>query len=128
MKVKKTDIEDVYVITPDVYEDHRGHFFESFNTAEFKASTGIDFKPFQVNISKSNKRVLRGMHYQNPPYEQAKIVSVIQGRVQDVIVDMRAWSKTYKEHFSIELSSENKKQLFVPKGFAHGFLSHSHGS
>jgi len=117
-----THIKDLWVFEPNVFEDHRGYFFESFNKATFFKETGLNVDFVQDNESKSTKGVLRGLHFQKGEYAQAKLVRVIQGEVQDVAVDLRKDSPTYGEHFSINLSGENKKQLFVPRGFAHGFL------
>ena len=105
-----------------MFEDNRGYFFESFNESAFQKETGLSTHFVQDNQSKSNKGVLRGMHYQTGEYAQAKLVRVIQGSVQDVAIDLRKDSATYGQHFSIVLSAKNKKQLFIPRGFAHGFL------
>ena len=122
MKFTATDIEDLWVIEPQVYEDHRGYFVETFNQKEFKDTTGLAISFVQDNESKSSKGVLRGMHFQKGEWAQAKLVRVLEGIVQDVAVDLRPNSKTYGKYFTIILSSENRKQLFVPRGFAHGFL------
>ena len=120
MKFIKTDIPDVYIIEPSVFGDNRGYFFESFNKEAFEESLGTaDF--VQDNESKSSRGVLRGLHFQKPPYAQAKLVRCIEGRVIDVSVDIRKGSPTYGKHVSVELSGENKRQLFIPRGFAHGF-------
>ncbi len=120
MKFIKTDIPEVFVIESTVYGDNRGYFFESFNQKEFEKHVGeINF--VQDNESKSSKGVLRGLHFQKPPYSQAKLVRCIEGRVMDVAVDIRKGSSTYGKHVAVELSGENKRQLFVPRGFAHGF-------
>ena len=120
MKYTKTQIQDLYVIEPSVFEDDRGYFLESFNLEKFQENIGpITF--VQDNESKSSKGVLRGLHFQKPPFNQAKLVRCIEGRVLDVAVDIRKGSPTYGKHVAIELSGENKKQVFVPKGFAHGF-------
>ena len=120
MKFIKTDIPDVYIIEPSVFGDNRGYFFESFNKEAFEESIGtVDF--VQDNESKSSRGVLRGLHFQKPPYAQAKLVRCIEGRVIDVVVDIRKGSPTYGKHVSVELSGENKRQLFIPRGFAHGF-------
>jgi len=117
----KTNIPDVLIIDPQVFGDERGYFFESFNQKEFEEHIGkIDF--IQDNESKSSKGVLRGLHFQKPPFTQSKLLRCIEGEVLDVAVDLRKESVTYKQYFSIVLSGENKKQVFVPKGFAHGFL------
>ena len=120
MKVEQTPIEDLLVITPNSFEDERGYFFESYSEASF-AKNGIDLKFIQDNQSFSKQGVIRGLHLQAAPYAQSKLVRVLQGEILDVAVDIRKDSKTYGQHFSIILSSENKKQLLVPKGFAHGF-------
>ena len=120
MKFIKTELPDVYIIEPSVYRDQRGYFLESFNLDEFEENV-YPIKFIQDNESKSTKGVLRGLHFQNPPYSQAKLVRCIEGSVMDVAVDIRKGSPTYGKHISVELSGENKKQLFVPKGFAHGF-------
>ena len=120
MKYTKTQIQDLYVIEPSVFEDNRGYFLESFNLEKFQEHIGpIAF--VQDNESKSPKRVVRGLHFQKPPFNQAKLVRCIEGKVLDVAVDIRKGSPTYGKHVAIELSGENKKQVFVPKGFAHGF-------
>ena len=120
MNVENTPIEDLLVITPKAFEDDRGYFFESYSEASF-AKNGIDKKFIQDNQSFSKYGVIRGLHFQKAPYAQTKLVRVLQGEILDVAVDIRKDSKTYGHHFSIVLSSENKKQLLVPKGFAHGF-------
>ena len=120
MKFIKTEISDVYIIEPSVFGDERGYFLESFNLEKFKENIyPINF--VQDNESKSSKGVLRGLHFQKPPFEQAKLVRCIEGTVIDVAVDIRRGSPTYGNHVAIELSGENKRQLFVPRGFAHGF-------
>lgn len=120
MKIENTPIEDLLVITPKVFEDERGYFFESYNEALFKEN-GIDIKFIQDNQSFSKYGVIRGLHLQVPPFAQTKLVRVLQGEILDVAVDIRKDSKTYGQHFSIVLSAENKKQLLIPQGFAHGF-------
>ena len=121
MNYIQTEIEGVWLIEPKVYKDSRGYFFESFRQDEFNEKVGvIDF--IQENESKSTYGVLRGLHYQKGEFSQAKLVRVITGRVLDVAVDLRQSSSTFGQHISIELSEENKRQLFVPRGFAHGFL------
>ncbi len=120
MNVENTPIEDLLVITPKAFEDDRGYFFESYSEASF-AKNGINIKFIQDNQSFSKYGVIRGLHFQKAPYAQTKLVRVLQGEILDVAVDIRKDSKTYGQHFSIVLSSENKKQLLVPKGFAHGF-------
>ncbi len=120
MKFIKTEIPDVYIIEPSVFGDHRGYFLESFNLEKFKKNVGA-IKFVQDNESKSSRGVLRGLHFQKPPFNQAKLVRCIEGSVMDVAVDIRKGSPTYGKHIAVELSGENKRQLFVPRGFAHGF-------
>ena len=119
MKINKTFIEDLLVIEPRLFKDERGFFYESFNKNNLDKIVNIVF--VQDNESKSYKGVVRGLHFQRPPFEQTKLVRCVSGKILDVAVDLRINSKTYGKSFSIELSSENNKQLFVPKGFAHGF-------
>lgn len=121
MKFIKTDIPEVIIIEPDVYGDDRGYFFESFNQKQFDQNVG-EILFVQDNESKSSKGVLRGLHFQKPPFDQAKLVRCIQGRVLDVAVDIRKESSTYGKYVSIELSEKNKRQFFIPRGFAHGFI------
>ena len=121
MKFIKTEIPDVYIIEPSVFGDDRGYFLESFNLEKFEENV-YPIKFVQDNESKSSRGVLRGLHFQKPPYAQAKLVRCIEGCVMDVAVDIRKGSPTYGKHVSVELSGENKRQLFVPRGFAHGFL------
>jgi dTDP-4-dehydrorhamnose 3,5-epimerase len=121
MKVKETKIKDLVIIEPAVYGDDRGYFMESFNAEWFEKNV-CDTKFIQDNESKSTKGVLRGLHFQKPPYAQAKLVRVIEGEVLDVAVDLRQDSPTYGQHETILLSGDNKKQFFVPRGFAHGFV------
>ena len=121
MKYIKANIEGVYVIEPNVFEDARGYFFEAWKQAEFNEQIGkVDF--IQDNESKSSFGVLRGLHYQKGDTSQAKLVRVIKGRVLDVVVDIRKSSSTFGKHIMVELSEENKRQLFIPRGMAHGFL------
>jgi dTDP-4-dehydrorhamnose 3,5-epimerase len=119
MKISKTFIEDLLVIEPHLFKDERGFFYESYNKNNLDKVINVVF--VQDNESKSYKGVVRGLHFQRPPFEQAKLVRCVSGKIFDVAVDLRKNSKTYGNFFSIELSSENNKQLFVPKGFAHGF-------
>ena len=128
MKVTPLDIPDVLIIEPNIYEDERGFFFESFNLNEFRKATSLDITFVQDNHSKSAKGVLRGLHYQIPPYGQGKLVRVIQGEVFDVAVDLRKSSPTFGKYVSHILSAENKKQMWIPEGFAHGFLTLSERS
>ena len=121
MKFIETKISDVIIIEPTVFGDTRGYFLESYNKKKFEEVVGkTSF--IQDNESKSSKGVLRGLHFQKPPFEQAKLVRCIEGEVLDVAVDIRKNSKTYGQHVAVLLSVENKRQLFVPRGFAHGFL------
>lgn len=120
MNKEETLIKDLVVLTPDVFEDARGYFFEGYNKNKFSA-LGIDIDFVQDNQSFSQRGTLRGLHYQNPPYAQTKLVRVLQGEIMDVTVDLRKDSPTYGHHFGIKLTAENKKQLLVPQGFAHGF-------
>lgn len=122
MTVRDTNIDGVYVIIPTLHEDARGYFFESFNEDEFNKKTGADFHPVQDNESKSSYGVLRGLHFQDPPYEQAKLVRVVKGIVFDVAVDLREDSPTKGQYACTILSDENKCQFFIPRGFAHGFV------
>lgn len=121
MKFIKTEIPAVVIIEPKVFGDHRGYFFESFNQKEFEENIQ-PIRFIQDNESKSTRGILRGLHFQKPPYAQAKLVRCIKGKVLDVAVDLRLGSPTYGNHIAVELSEENKKQLFVPRGFAHGFI------
>lgn len=123
MKVTPLKITDVKLIEPDVFEDERGFFFESFNQQKFNEAIGQDVTFVQDNHSKSSQGVLRGLHYQEAPFEQGKLVRVIAGKVFDVAVDIRKESPTYGQWVSEILSAENKKQLWIPEGFAHGFLT-----
>lgn len=122
MNFKKTGIEGLIVIEPKIFEDDRGYFFESFNKNTFNKSD-IRTEFVQDNQSLSQKDVLRGLHFQTPPYAQAKLIRVINGSVLDVAVDIRKNSPTYGEYEAIELSAKNKTIFFIPEGFAHGFLT-----
>ncbi|CAM1368912.1 dTDP-4-dehydrorhamnose 3,5-epimerase [Tenacibaculum soleae] len=118
----RTEIQDVVIIEPRVFKDERGYFFESFNQQKFNEQLGtINF--VQDNESKSVFGTLRGFHFQKPPFAQAKLVRCIQGKVLDIAVDIRKNSPTYGKHVAVELSDENKKQLFIPRGFAHAFVT-----
>lgn len=121
MEVRKTNIEGVLIIEPKLFGDNRGYFFESFNAKEFAEKTGVDVTFIQDNESKSKYGVLRGMHFQNPPFTQSKLVRVVKGKVLDVVVDIRKGSPTYGKFEMCELTEENHRQFFVPKGMAHGF-------
>jgi len=120
MKMTRTDIEGLVVIEPRVFGDSRGYFFESFSQREFEKEVGQVWF-VQDNESKSSYGVVRGLHFQKPPHTQSKLVRVVKGRVLDVAVDLRRDSKTYGKYFSVELTEDNHLQLFIPKGFAHGF-------
>lgn len=121
MEYIKTAIEGVYILEPKVFEDARGYFFEAFKDSDFRQNIGeVNF--IQDNESKSSYGVLRGLHYQKGDFSQAKLVRVIKGRVVDVAVDLRKSSKTFGKHVMVELSETNKRQFFIPRGFAHGFL------
>jgi len=122
MRIEKTPLVDCYIIHDTVHGDHRGYFFESFNRKTFLAQTGIDIDFVQDNQSKSQKGVLRGLHFQEGEHVQAKLVRVLQGRVLDVVVDLRKTSPSFGKSFTIELTEDNHQQLFVPRGFAHGFV------
>jgi dTDP-4-dehydrorhamnose 3,5-epimerase len=126
MKVTPLKITDVKLIEPDVFEDERGFFYESFNQQKFNEAIGQNITFVQDNHSKSSKGVLRGLHYQEAPFAQGKLVRVVAGKVFDVAVDIRRDSPTYGQWVSEILSAENKKQLWIPEGFAHGFLTLSH--
>ncbi|MCK9337382.1 MAG: dTDP-4-dehydrorhamnose 3,5-epimerase [Arcobacteraceae bacterium] len=122
MNFIKTHISDVIIIEPQVHGDARGYFVETFRTDKLEKFLGYKINFCQDNESKSSKGVLRGLHYQLSPFAQTKLVRVIQGRVLDVAVDIRKNSPTFGQHIAVELSAENKKQLLIPRGFAHGFV------
>jgi dTDP-4-dehydrorhamnose 3,5-epimerase len=122
MQFTRTDIEDVVIIDPEVHGDERGYFVETFRQDKLEAFLGFKVNFCQDNESKSSRGVLRGLHYQLPPAAQTKLVRVIKGRVLDVAVDIRKGSSTFGKYVAVELSEENKRQLFVPRGFAHGFV------
>lgn len=122
MKIESTNLNGAYYIEPKLHLDKRGFFFEWFNQEKFHKETGIHFVPVQFNYSKSSRGVLRGMHFQLNPKAQSKLIAVTKGEIQDVIVDVRKGSPTFGKHFSVILSAEKRNQLFIPKGFAHGFL------
>ena len=121
MEIKKTGLEGVLIIEPQIFEDKRGYFTESFNRKTLNEHIGR-FNILQINESKSKHRVLRGLHFQRPPYTQAKIVQVIKGTVLDVVVDIRTDSPTFGEHLSFVLDDRFKEQIYVPRGFAHAFV------
>ncbi|UQD56133.1 dTDP-4-dehydrorhamnose 3,5-epimerase [Flavobacterium sp. K5-23] len=120
MNIEFTDIKDLVIITPTVFEDERGYFMESYNKTKL-GDLGINIDFVQDNQSFSKKGTLRGLHYQNPPFAQTKLVRVLEGEIIDVAVDLRKESPTYGQSFAVLLTSKNKKQLLVPQGFAHGF-------
>lgn len=122
MEIIETKIKDLYIIKPKVFADARGYFFESYNKDAF-TKQGIPVEFVQDNQSLSNKGVLRGLHFQAPPFAQGKLVRVIKGSVLDVAVDIRKNSPTYGQHVSVELTEENKTMFFIPPGFAHGFAT-----
>ncbi len=122
MEFIKQKISDVLLIKPNVFGDERGYFMETFRQDKFEAAVGHKVDFIQDNESKSTQGVLRGLHFQRPPYAQSKLVRVIEGNVLDVAVDIRQGSPTFGQHVAVELSADNKHQLFVPRGFAHGFV------
>ena len=119
--VLKTDIEGVLIIEPKVFGDARGYFLESFNAKEFAEKTGLNISFVQDNESMSSYGVMRGLHFQRPPFTQSKLVRCVKGAVLDVAVDIRKGSPTYGQHVAVELTEDNHRQFFVPRGFAHGF-------
>lgn len=123
MKIRETDIKGLMVIEPRVFGDARGYFMESFSERKFRELTGLDVDFVQDNESRSSYGVVRGLHMQLPPHAQAKLVRVVSGRALDVAVDLREGSPTYGRHFAIELTGENHLQVYIPKGFAHGFAA-----
>ncbi|WP_282042206.1 dTDP-4-dehydrorhamnose 3,5-epimerase [Winogradskyella flava] len=122
MNVEETKLKGSYIIQPEIFKDKRGYLIESYNQKSLYESLNFKIHFVQDNESQSTRGVLRGLHYQIGEFAQAKLVRVIRGCVLDVAVDLRTNSKTFGEHISIELSAENKKQLFIPRGFAHGFI------
>ena len=121
MKVVKTPLENLLVIEPLVHNDDRGYFYESFNQKAFSEATGFTDIFVQDNQARSVKNVLRGLHYQNSPSPQTKLIRALEGAIWDVVVDIRKGSKTYGQWFGVELSAENKRQFLIPRGFAHGY-------
>ena len=121
MEVIKTEIDGVVIIEPKVFGDHRGYFFESFSERDFNTNVR-EVRFVQDNESKSSYGVLRGLHFQKPPYAQSKLVRVVNGAVLDVAVDIRKGSPTFGKHVAVELTADNHRQFFVPRGFAHGFV------
>tara|TARA_B100001250_G_C19730890_1_gene758440 strand:+ start:210 stop:752 length:543 start_codon:yes stop_codon:yes gene_type:complete len=122
MEIIKTAIEGLLIIKPKVFRDERGHFFESWSKKAYQ-NIGLDLVFVQDNQSLSQKGVLRGLHFQNPPFAQGKLVQVVKGSVIDVVVDIRKNSTTYGEHFAVKLSEENQTTFWIPEGFAHGFVA-----
>lgn len=121
MKITATGFDDLLILEPKVFGDERGYFMESYNFKTLEEN-GINTQFVQDNQSRSKKGVLRGLHFQNAPHAQTKLIRVLSGSILDIVVDMRSDKSTFKKSFILEISGENKKQLFVPKGFAHGFL------
>lgn len=122
MKFKRAEIPDIVIVEPELNKDERGYFFESFRQDKLNNFLGIDVNFCQENESKSSYGVLRGLHYQVSPFSQTKLVRVTQGSILDIAVDVRKDSPTFGKHIAVELNDKNKKQLFIPKGFAHGFV------
>lgn len=123
MNIKAGKLKGLFIIEPNIFEDERGYFFESFHSQKFCTTLKQEVQFVQDNESKSEKGVLRGLHFQKPPFAQGKLVRVVKGAVLDVAVDIRKESPTYGQHQSIILSEKNKKQFYIPEGFAHGFLT-----
>ena len=121
MRILKTDIEGVYIIEPHLFEDERGYFFEAFSERKFAELTGIETRFVQDNESRSTQGVVRGLHFQLAPHAQSKLVRVVRGTILDIAVDIRRGSPTFGKHIAMELSEHNHRQLFIPRGFAHGF-------
>ena len=121
MKISTTPLKDCYILEPTVFEDERGYFYEKFNEKRFEELTGMNGHFVQDNISKSSYGVLRGLHLQKGDHAQAKLVSCLEGRVWDVAVDLRPGSATFGQWYGVELTGENKRQFYVPRGFGHGF-------
>ena len=128
MTIKITPFKEVFILKPNVYLDERGSFMECFNEREIEKALGRKIAFCQDNLTHSKKGVLRGLHYQLPPFSQTKLVQVIQGSLLVLVVDIREGSPTFGQHFSCELSAENQLQLFIPRGFAHGFITLSETS
>lgn len=121
MNVIETPIKGLLILEPRVFNDDRGYFFESYNQNTFKQATGLDINFIQDNQARSTQNVLRGLHYQNAPHAQTKLIRVLEGAIWDVVVDLRKDSDTYGKWYGVELSAENKIQFLIPKGFAHGY-------
>lgn len=128
LQIENTPLKDCFLLRPSVFKDHRGTFLESFNQQRFEETTGLHTKFIQDNQSSSKKGVLRGLHFQTGSFAQSKLVRCVLGNVLDVVVDLREDSPTFKKHYKLVLSDENHFQLFVPAGFAHGFLTLSEKS
>ncbi|MDC1503673.1 dTDP-4-dehydrorhamnose 3,5-epimerase [Winogradskyella sp.] len=122
MIITETKLKDCFIIEPTLHKDKRGYFTESFNQQNFNKHIGKTINFVQDNESMSSRGVLRGLHYQTNAHAQAKLVKVVQGEVLDIVVDLRKASKTFGQHISVRLNGDNKKQVFIPRGFAHGFL------
>lgn len=122
MIVTKSDIEGILIVEPTLHSDDRGYFFESFNERDFAEATGIATRFVQDNESRSAEGVVRGLHYQLPPFAQSKLVRVIEGEILDIAVDIRRGSPTFGRYVAVRLSGENHRQLYIPRGFAHGFV------
>jgi dTDP-4-dehydrorhamnose 3,5-epimerase len=122
MQATETKLKGCFILEPKVFQDDRGYFYESYNREKFKAATGLDVNFIQDNQAFSSYGVLRGLHFQTGDFAQAKLVRVLEGKVLDVAVDIRKGSETYGQHVAIELTGDNFKQLFVPRGFAHGYV------
>jgi len=122
LKITQTNLSGCIILEPNIFNDDRGYFFESFNNQLFNEAVGEEIKFVQDNQSFSKRGALRGLHFQKGKFSQAKLVRVIQGKILDIVVDIRQDSPTFGRHFSIELSEKNKKQLFIPRGLAHGFV------
>ncbi len=121
MNIVTTPIEGLLIIEPRVFHDDRGYFYESYNKKAFASATGVHIDFVQDNQARSSKYVLRGLHFQNPPTAQTKLIRALEGTIWDVVVDIRRNSKTFGQWFGVELSAENKRQFLIPKGFAHGY-------
>lgn len=122
MRVVKTEIEDVVIIEPRLFEDERGYFTEVFNERTFEEAIGKKVKFVQQNESRSKEGVVRGLHFQRAPHAQSKLVRVVEGEIMDIAVDIRRGSATFGKYVAVTLSAENRRQLFIPRGFAHGFV------
>lgn len=123
MKIEKTKFDGVYIIQPKIYEDSRGYFFESYNQKNFNNLIGYDVNFIQDNESQSEYGVLRGLHFQEPPYTQSKLIRAIKGAIIDVVVDIKTDSNSFGEMMIVKLDDNEKKQLYIPKGYAHGYVA-----